>query len=774
MEKHDKGMYYMPQNTVCETASPEIEPPFRGNTTIVGARRPRVDAYERITGTAIYPSDMKLPRMIYGVIVRSPFPHAQVNEIDTDKAVKKPGVRAIITGRSPAAKGLTWQYNGQAVPFFDPHCRFEGEVVAAVAADTWYQACDAAKSIAVNYTQLPHVVDHNKSLDNDAPRMHEKQNLVGRDTYERGDIQKGFARADVILEQRFDTACQLQTPMELHGCVALWEKDRVTLWESTQGVYSVQADVAHTLGLPLSKVRIIGRYMGGGFGSKLWGGKYSVIAALLAKESARPVKLFLTREETFLCVGNRPPTSMRLKAGIKKDGTLSALEFACTGPSGAYPAGGVELVDWLIRDLYTCDHVKTISTDVYTNTGPARPFRAPGHPQGAWAMEQMMDALANAIDMDPVALRLQNIPQVSQGNGGMPYTTTGLSACIEKGAQTFGWEDAVKRAKQHNQKDHHIKRGVGMGACVWVAGGGSPPSTVVIKLFFDGSVNLNMGASDIGTGTNTVMAFVAAEELEIDPEVIQIENADTGTTQYATASGGSKTVPTESPAVRNAAIAVKQQLLEMAARDLDTPQKDLVYKGRHIISRKDPDTKIKITDISRFKQQKVIVGVGYRQANPEGKRINPFGAQFCELDINTKTGEITLLRFLGAHDSGRVINRLTYDNQVFGGIVMGIGFGLTEFRQLDHTQTGKLCNKNWHDYKLPTALDIPEEMISLPIEIDDPQANNTGTKGLGEPVTIPTAAAVANAVFMATGTQFTRTPLNPIEICRRFSRQKEA
>jgi CO/xanthine dehydrogenase Mo-binding subunit len=773
MKKQDNGMYYMHQNGGCKTPAPGLEPPFWGKTTILGTRRPRVDAYERVTGAAIYPSDMTLPHMIYGVIVRCPYPHAQVNEIDTEKAEKMPGVRAIITGSSPAAKGLTWHYSGHAAKFFDPHCRFEGEMVAAVAADTWYQACDAARSIDVTYTQLPHLVDHNKSLDNDAPRMHEQQNLVGRDIYERGDTQKGFAQADVVLEQRFDTACQLQTPMELHGCVALWEKDRVTLWESTQGVYSVQADVAQALGLPLSRVRIIGRYMGGGFGSKLWGGKYSVIAALLARESARPVKLFLTREETFLCVGNRPPTSMRLKAGIKKDGTLNALAFSCTGPSGAYPAGGVELVDWLIRDLYTCDHVKTISTDVYTNTGPARPFRAPGHPQASWALEQMMDALANAIDMDPVALRLRNIPLVSQGNGGMPYTSTGLWACIEKGAQAFGWEDAVKRARQQNRKNHAVKRGVGMGACLWVAGGGSPPATVIIKLFIDGSVNLNMGASDIGTGTKTVMAFVAAEELGIDPELIQIENADTGTTQYATASGGSKTVPTESPAVRNAAIAVKQQLLEMAARELDADQKDLVYQGRTIVSRKNPDTKIRVTDIKGFKQQRVIVGVGYRQANPEGKRINPFGAQFCELDINTNTGEITLLRFLGAHDSGRVINRLTYDNQVFGGIVMGIGFGLTEFRQLDHTQTGKLCNKNWHDYKLPTALDIPEEMISLPIEIEDPEANNTGTKGLGEPVTIPTAAAIANAVFMATGKQFTQAPLNPIEICRRLGGHKE-
>ncbi len=312
-----------------------------------------------------------------------------------------------------------------------------------------------------------------------------------------------------------------------------------------------------------------------------------------------------------------------------------------------------------------------------------------------------------------------------------------------------------------------------MGACVWFVGGGGPPSTVIIKLFQDGSVNLNMGASDIGTGTKTVMALVAAEELGVKPEVIQIEHADTGTTQYATPSGGSKTVPTESPTVRNAAIDVKRQILEMASEDLDVPAADLDYEGAEIVSKKDKDKRIKITDVSRLKKRGVVVGVGYRGPNPENKSVNPFAAQFCELEVNTKTGEMKVLRFLGAHDSGRVLDRLTYDNQVFGGIVMGIGFGMTEFRQLDVKQTGKLCNRNWHDYKLPTALDVPVDMESLPIEIDDPEANNTGAKGLGEPVTIPTASAIANALYMATGIRFTKAPVNPIEMRRHLSARKE-
>ncbi len=472
-------------------------------------------------------------------------------------------------------------------------------------------------------------------------------------------------------------------------------------------------------------------------------------------------------------MGNRPANTMRLKAGVKKDGTLTAFDFDCIGPSGAYPGGGAALVDWLVRDLYKCDNVRCKSEDVYINAGVARPFRAPGHPQGSWALEQMMDDLAEQIGMDPIDLRLKNIPAVCQGRGGIPYTSTGLKECIERGADQFGWKDAVKRAKKQNQSDSHIKRGVGMGACVWFVGGGGPPSTVIIKLFRDGSVNLNMGASDIGTGTKTVMALVAAEELGVKPGVIQIEHADTGTTQYATPSGGSKTVPTESPTVRNAAIDIKRQILEMAAEDLDVPTDELDYEGAEIVSKKDKDKRIKITDVSRLKKRGVVVGVGYRGPNPENKSVNPFAAQFCELEVNTKTGEMKVLRFLGAHDSGRVLDRLTYDNQVFGGIVMGIGFGMTEFRQLDVNQTGKLCNRNWHDYKLPTALDVPVDMESLPIEIDDPEANNTGAKGLGEPVTIPTASAIANALYMATGIRFTKAPVNPIEMRRHLSARKE-
>ena len=755
-----------------ETPEPGEEPVFWNQTALVGKRIPRLDGYERVSGAAVYPSDIILPNMIYGAVLRCPHPHAKVKKVDVRQAEKMPGVRAVITGQSHAAKKLKWKYSRYSGPLFDPLCRFEGEVVAAVAADTHFQAWDAVRAINVAYEVLPFVADHNKALSENAPAIHDQGNLAGTDEYERGDVATGFDAADEVVEQVYDTQCELHTPMELHGCVAGWDGDRLTIWESSQGVFAVQSRIAEVLDMPLSKTRVIGHYMGGGFGSKLKPGKYTVIAALLARQSARPVKLILTREETFLCTGNRPANTMRLKAGVKKDGTLTALEFDCTGPSGAYPAGGTALVDWQIRDLYLCDNVRCRSEDVFINAGPARPFRAPGHPQASWALEQMMDTLADKIGMDPVALRLKNIPTVSQGRD-RPYTTTGLKQCIEKGAAQFGWEKALDRAGKQNRKNTHIKRGVGMGACVWFVGGGGPPSTVIIKLFQDGSVNLNMGASDIGTGTKTVMGLVAAEELGVRPEMIQIEHADTETTQYATPSGGSKTVPTEAPAVRNAAINLKRQVLEMASEDLGVPAADLAYQGQDIVSKNDSNTRIRVTEISRLKKRGVAVGIGFRGPNPENKSVNPFAAQFCELEVNTRTGEVRILRFLGAHDSGRVMDRLTYDNQVFGGIVMGIGFGMTECRHLDALQTGKLCNRNWHDYKLPTALDVPVDMQSLPIETVDPEANNTGAKGLGEPVTIPTAAAIANALYMAAGIRFTKSPVNPIEIIKHLTAGKE-
>ncbi len=736
---------------------------------MVGTRRPRVDAYERVSGSAIFPSDIVLPGMLHGAILRCPHPHARVRGVDSSAAEVLPGVRAVLTGFSPLPSALHPYERLIREALFRRTCRYEGEAVAAVAAATPHQARDALQAISVDYEALPFVVDERDALAPDAPPVHEGSNRVGPPVvYERGNVQAGFAEADLVLEEEYRTECQLHTPLEAHGCVAAWDGDSLTIHESTQGVFPVQQGVAQTLGMPLSKVRVIGHYVGGGFGSKLSMGKHTLLAALLARWTAHPVKLFLTREETLLAAGNRPPANMRVKAGVTRDGTLTALDFAATATGGAYPVDGTTLLAYMVQDLYTCPNVRTELTDLYINAGPSCPMRAPGHPPCAWALEQMMDSLAEGLRMDPMELRLKNVPTVSQFQGGIPYTTTGLADCMKHGAEAFGWSKA--RSGQEANRENPVRRGVGMASAIWATGAGGPPSTIILKLFSDGSLNLNMGASDLGTGTKTVMAMVVAEELWVDPDDVQVEHADTGTTQFASASGGSKTVPTESPAVRAAALDLKRQVLAMAGAQLGVDASTLDLRAGRVVTTSGTAQELPLAQLRELLRRGVVVGVGYRGPNPEGKAINPFAAHFCEVEVDTRTGQISILRFVAAQDSGRVMNRTTYENQVFGGVTMGIGLGTTEQRLLDRDQTGRALSRSWLDYRIPTALEAPIHMDVLPVDPGDTEANTAGAKGLGEPATIPTAAAVANAVYHAVGVRLHDAPITPAKLLEALAR----
>ena len=758
---------YWLDDTVPETPQTDEYPAPWKTTTVIGTRVTRVDAYERVSGTAVYPHDVSLPDMLHGAILRCPHAHARVLKIDTSKAEKMPGVRAVLTGESPGADMGWYERRGTFYGrLFDPHCRHEGEEVVAVAAETLPQAVDAIRAIEVEYEVLPFVIDDEAALAPDAPAVHEGGNLVGEPSVrERGDLSKGFEQADFVIERTFRTPCEIHAPMEPHGSVARWDGNRLTVWDSTQGVFSVQQAMARALGLPLANVRVIGHYMGGGFGAKLETGKYTVFAALMARMTGRPVKIFLPREDCFRVTGNRPGNTITIKIGVKNDGSLTAMDYKSLGSNGAYRynAGTSTMAVY----LYTCPNIRTEDTTVYTNAGKARPMRGPGFPQCAWALEQVMDEIAQKLKIDPVDLRLKNIAEIAQYEDGVPLTSNHLAACLRKGAAEFGWA----KARARTESDGHLRRGVGVAACFWGYAGG-PPSTVIVKLFSDGSVNLNMGASDIGTGTKTWAAMIVAEELGVAVERMQIEHADTATTQYATSSGGSKTVPSDSPAVRAAAFAVKKQLLEMAAEELEVEESDLELRDLTISSRSNPEKKVEMAKLAKLGRQGVVIGTGYREPNPEDKFTWPYGAQFCEVEVNTRTGEVRLLRFLGAHDSGRVLNRLTYDNQLFGGIVMGVGFGMTEDRVLDR-QTGKMANANFHDYKIPTMMDVALSHENTPIDRPDTEFNTTGTKGLGEPATIPTAAAIANAVCDAIGIRVTDTPLNPTQLVRLIAEQRK-
>lgn len=737
-------------------AQPSALPlPAWESTKIVGRRQPRIDAYARVSGSATYTFDVSLPGMLHAAIVRCPHGHATVKSVDASRALKMPGVIAALTGDDPGA-AMPWYAESDKGPqsrLLDPHCRYAGEEVAAVVAESPYQAFDAARAIKVVYEERPFVVDMDEALKPGAPPVHEGGNAVRpADKYSRGDVAKGFAEADAVVEETFSTSVEIHSPMEGFASVADWEGDQLTVWETTQSPFDVQQGLARALSLPLSRVRVISKYMGGGFGSKLGLSKHTVIAALLARKTGRPVKIVLPREDTFTCVGNRPANTMTVKAGAKKDGTLTALTMVSRGVVGAYASWAAG--SSMLQMLYACPNVETEDLTVYVNAGLDRAFRAPGFPQSAWALEQTIDALAHKLGMDPVALRLKNVSLVHQTAKNAPYTSNGLARCLTEGARAFGWDEA-KKARQAGP----VVRGVGVAACMW-GYPGEPTSTVIARLSSDASLTLTFGAADIGTGTKTAMALVASEELGIPFERIRIEHADTGSCPYAVGSGGSQTLHVNTPAARLAAVEVKNQVLRMAAAEMKVPETELALEGGAVVRRDQPATRLPIEKLGGLRRQQSIVGVGTRHPHPAGKVALPFAAQFAEVEVNTRTGEVRVLRLVAAHDSGRPINLLTFENQVFGGMTMGIGFGLTEQRVMDG-QKGQVLTANLHDYKLPTALDAPADMTCVVVDPHDTECNTTGTKGLGEPATIPTAAAVANAIFAATGVRMTEAPVSP-------------
>ncbi len=747
--------YFAPAFAAAEAAGSEKIAPWAGKTKVVGQALPRVDSYDRVSGAAQYTYDVILPDMLHAAILRCPHAHAMVKSVDTGAAERMPGVRMVLTGKSPGTD-IPW-YGGRNAQskLFDPHCRYEGEEVAAVAAETIFQAYDALKAIKVEYEVLPFVYNEESALKPDAPAIHEGGNLIGqpRET-KRGDVDKGFAEADFVLEETFYTSVQVHVPMEAHGSVAKWDGDKLTIWDSTQGVYdAVLFSIASALGMPLNNIRVICKYMGGAFGAKLELGKFTVIAALMARRTGRPVKLMLSREETLLCVGNRPDAKMTLKAGVKKDGTLTALQLTNLATPGAYASG--TSVGFQVGELYKCPNVLIRESSFYINAGRARPFRAPGFPQCSWALEQMMDMLAEKIGMDPLELRLKNFTDFSQMNQ-KPYTSTGLRECLQEGARAFGWKEA-KAAKKDTGP---IRKGYGLAAGLWSGGAGRPPYTAEVRMFRDGSVYIKAGAMDIGTGTKSVACMVAAEELNVPLENVRIENADTATTPYAQNSGGSMTLPGVVPAVRRGAWLVKQQLFQWAAEDLKVAVEDLVLADNAVSSRTSPDKKKTVQELIQSHQVMEVIGVGNRAPNPADKSTIPFAAHFAEVEVNTRTGEVKVVRLVGANESGRVINRKTFDNQVIGGMTQGVGFALMENRILDR-QTGKMCNLNMHDYKVPTALDMPPAHQVIAIDPNDTECNIVGCKGLGEPGKIPAAAAVANAIYDAIGVRPTHGPVSP-------------
>lgn len=718
---------------------------------VVGRPHVRAEGIEKVTGRARYAYDMRLPGQLYVAALRSPYPHAHIRRLDTTQAEQLAGVHAVLS--SANAPDINWYE--EACALFSKTVRFAGDEVAVVAAESEEIAQDALRLIAVDYEPLPFVVDLDAAIQPGAPAIHEGGNQKDEPkVYERGNVERGFAEAAVVIDQIYTTQTQVHNSLEPHGCTAFWQGDQLTIWESTQGIFEVREQVAQKLGLPEHHVRVIKEHMGGGFGSKQIAWKQTVIAALLSRQTGRPVQFMLDREAENLAAGSRGKTWQRLRLGAKRDGILTALAVEVRIANGAYSVGGEGAdVSGLYQRLYRCPNLRTAQVAIYLNTGPSVAFRAPGHVEAAFALESAMDELARTLGMDPVALRLRNYTESDQKKD-KPYSSpTALRACYDQVTNAFGWQQYQRPASTGAKR-----RGIGFAAHEW-GGGGNPPAYAWVKINGDGTADVITGAQDIGTGARTGLLLVAAEELGLPVDAVTVHLGDTATGPYAPTSAGSATQVTVGPAVRAAAADAKRQLLEAAAKLLEEDDPTQLHIHNGVIALKGGgENRVTVKEVAGRLSPHMILGHGLRGANPKAVSIRTFGAQCVEVEVDMDTGEITLLRVAASHDCGRIINPTTVESQIIGGVTQGIGFALTEEHFID-AQSGLVLNANLEEYKVPTVADIPP-ITHAPIDLPDLAANPTGAKGIGEPPLIPTAPAIANAVFDATGIRLRQTPLS--------------
>jgi len=712
----------------------------------IGKSTARVDGREIVTGRAKYTHDIKLRGMLIGKILRSPRAAAEVVSIDLAPALAVPGVLA-------------------ALKLAEGKVRYAGQQVAAVAAVDEPTAEKALALVKVEYKLLPFVVDWEKARDASAPQVRDgKPNVEKFNEYARGDVEKGFAEADVVIERTYRTGFETHHPTETHGSVATWEGDHLIVYDSTQGVHGVRDGLARALKLPAANVTVIKNYMGGGFGSKLSTGEYSVVAARLARETGRPVKVLLSRRDNAVCVGYRPSSHQTYKVGAKKDGTITAfslLNFA----SGGIAAG--DEVSEPVVDVYKCPNCKVEEHTVFTNVGAQRAMRAPGHTQGAFGLESVMEELAAALDMDPLELRRKNYSTKNLGDTGLPYSSKGLDRCYELGAKAIGWERRNPKPGGGSATGPW-RRGLGMASSIWF-GAGSPGTLADLVLYPDGSVEVVCGTQDIGCGTRTHMAVVAAETLGLEPKDITIKlgNSDY---PWAPISGGSLTTPSVAPAVRDAAVKAVERLKAVAAARLKVDAGDIVMDGRKFASKSDPAKSATFAEVYRDLRRETVFH-GERGGMPMDQfAFNTFGAHFAEVEVNTKTGQVRVLKYAAAQDSGQIVNKLTAESQVVGGVTQGLSAGLFEERVMDDA-TGNVVNPNLRDYKIATSLDIPEIEIMF-ADVVDPRINNLGTKGLGEPARVPASPAVANAVYNAIGVHVREIPMTPKRVLEALKRKE--
>jgi xanthine dehydrogenase YagR molybdenum-binding subunit len=736
-------------------------PPLPANAelTYIGKPTERYDGPAKAMGTGKYTADVNLPGMLYARMIDATVAHGRIVSIDTTAAEKLPGVRAVhviehVYGvaelRDPKLE----------TPSRYPVIRYAGQPIAGVAAVSQQIANDAAKLVKVQYDTMPFVVDRSEARADDAPVVFpgpadaagsagggggpkgvpQKGNVHGPQSKTIGDIQKGFADADVTVEGEYFTQVQTHSALETHGFVVDWKPEEVTVYASTQGTSSVRSEFADVFKLPKSKVRVITEYMGGGFGAKFGAGNEGVVAANLSRKANAPVKLMLDRRQEHI-VCNRPDSHQKLRIGAKHDGTLTAIELISYGTAGVGTGAGTA---GPATNLYKCPNLLTEEYDVFINAGPGAAFRAPGHPPGCFAFEQMIDDLAVKLNMDPLALR-EKIDD---------------SPARKAERQVIRERTNWRNRRPAGSDTGPIKRGMGIAQSVWYRFV-SMDSSCEVRVSRDGSVELMSAVQDLGTGTKTMLAVVVAEEFGIPPSSVVIRIGDT---RYPIGpdSGGSVTTGSISPAARNAAYQAKQKVFAAVASKLGTTPDNLAVQNGRVIFKNDASRSLTLKQVTAKLPTDQISAQATRVAEYSKERITYGGVDYVELAVDTETGRVHIDKVFGAHDCGRPINPTGVISQINGGILQGISYALFEQRIMDRN-AGYMLNANLENYKILGAREVPDIEIAL-VENYIAQSS-TDAAGIGESAGIITlAAAIGNAFYNATGVRMRKIPMTPANV----------
>ena len=748
--------------------------------TVLGTNMPRMGGVERVVGKGIYGIDLNLPDALHGGVLRSEHAHARIVRIDTDAARALPGVRAVVTAADAPDVRYGRSYIDRYILARD-RVRYMGDPVAAVAADSPALVREALKKIEVTYEPLPVVVDPEAAMEPSAPTLHEDmplprnlpeganvKNVCGYAVVDMGDADKAMAEADLVVDEVYETRMIHPQYLEPRIAAARPEEDgRITVWANAQAPFPVRTEVAALLGLPLNRVRVISTDIGGGFGGKGSGVTSSAglepVCALLALTAGRPVMIVLDKAEETVSTTIRSGAKMWIESGVRKDGTLVARRGKVVYDAGGYSGFGNQAggrCTQMVGGWYRVPHIRMEGYTVYTNKQVCGPVRGPGGPQAAFAMESHMDSIAARLGMDPIEFRLKNAPRAGDGIVGVPkLRDSSLGETLRIAAEKIGW-GKVKLGEN---------QGIGFATGAWIEGAG-PGGGAVVKVNEDGSATVHIGKVDYGTAARFGIPMIVAEELGIPTDDVTVLNVDTDASPWDAGTVGSRSMLVSGNAVKLAAEDARNQLLRMAAAQLEASPEDLEVRDRQIRVKGTPSRSVPLASVATAAHNEIgdVIGRGYfdskaSQADERARGSSqPFTTHAAMVEVDTDTGNVKVLKYVAVHDVGFVVHPKAVDGQIEGAAAMSLGQALCE--QVVHDEEGRTLNPTFVDYLMPTVNMLPRiEAVTVP---GYPGAGPYGTKGAGEIGSVPPMACIANAVCNATGVRIRKLPLSPENVLR--------